>query len=231
MVEPGHPGNIGSVCRACKNTGISDVVIVNPQVSLEHDDIFRFGWASHDIVHGIRVCQSLQEAVEDCQVVVGTSQRIRDSHPPLVTPKELVATVAPQLSATGKVALVFGREHNGLTNEELELCHWVSSIPTATPYPALNLAQAVMVYAYEWFSSSPLYAQNQHPKDLANSKSIESLYAYIETVVTRLPIDTRKGAHAFTNLFRRILGRTFLENRDVRLFFKLFSLFEKESSR
>jgi TrmH family RNA methyltransferase len=225
IVEPHHAGNIGSICRACKNMGIPNVVLVNPQVNYLDDDTFRLAWASHDVVHSIQVVNSLEDILPQMNLVIGTTQRPREDHPPLFSPKDLIPKMVGTAVSGFKVALVFGRENNGLHAEELAQCHVLSSIPTQTTRPAINLAQAVMIYAYELFQANA-DKKNVYKWTLAKSKHIEKMYEVLNDTVNVLPIDTRKGSAAFVNLFKRVLNRTQLEERDVRLFLKLFRLIQ-----
>lgn len=226
IVEPQHPGNIGSICRTCKNMGISNLILVNP-IEYLVDETFKLGWASEDIIRAAKRVDTLDEALEGMHLVIGTTQRQREQHPPLVSPKEIAGTLASMSESEKKIAILFGRENNGLTNEELLKCQWISRIPSQSDHPALNLSQAVMVYAYELYQASvekrPIYTWN-----LAKAVEVDKLYKKMEETVTTLPIDTRKGPDDFVNLFRRVLNRTQLEERDIRLFFKLFQLIERK---
>lgn len=226
IVEPQHPGNIGSICRTCKNMGISNLILVNP-IEYLVDETFKLGWASEDIIRAAKRVDTLDEALEGMHLVIGTTQRQREQHPPLVSPKDIAGTLSSMSESEKKIAILFGRENNGLTNEELLKCQWISRIPSQSDHPALNLSQAVMVYAYELYQASvekrPIYNWN-----LAKAVEVEKLYTKMEETVATLPIDTRKGPDEFVNLFRRVLNRTQLEERDIRLFFKLFQLIERK---
>lgn len=226
IVEPQHPGNIGSICRACKNMGVSNITLVNP-IEYLVDETFKLGWASEDVIRAAKRVDTLDEALEGMHLVIGTTQRQREQHPPIVSPREIADSLASMSESGKNVAIVFGRENNGLHNDELLKCQWISRIPSETDHPALNLSQAVMLYAYELYQASerkrPIYEWN-----LAKAIEIEKLYAQMEKTVTLLPIDTRKGPDEFVNLFRRVLNRTQLEERDIRLFFKLFQLIERK---
>ncbi len=226
VVEPHHPGNIGSICRACKNMGISHITLVNP-VDYMVEETFKLGWASEDVIRSIRKVSTLEEAIEGMHLVIGTTQRQRGSHPPIVAPREVGITLASMAQAGLKVAILFGRENNGLTNEELAQCQWISRIPSKSDHPALNLSQAVMLYAYELYLASaekaPIYEWN-----LAKASEVDLLFRHLEETMSVLPIDMRKGPEEFVNLFRRVLNRTQLEERDVRLFHKLCQLIERK---
>ncbi|NBV42997.1 hypothetical protein EBR96_09565, partial [bacterium] len=143
----------------------------------------------------------------------------------LYTPREIVDEISPY--ETAKIGFVFGRENNGLSNDELSSCNYQSTIPSAVSYPALNLSQAVMVYAHELYLAStritPVYDWT-----LASKSDQERLYTMIHDAVETLPFKTRNGTAAFVNLFRRVLGRTKIEARDIRVLYKLFDLIKRK---
>lgn len=223
LVEPRHPGNIGSVCRACKNMGISDIILVNP-VEYLTDEVFHFGWGAEDLIHSLRTVPTLEEAVSSHHIVVGTTNRSRKNQQPYYLPEELCDQVGPQFRQGQKIALIFGRENNGLTSDELAKCHYLSTIPAYVTYPALNLSQAVMLYAYHWYRYAEGQSVRRYRWKPATVAEQDAMYEKLEEVITKLPIVTRHGTTAFVNLFRRVLGRTQLEGRDTRLFHKLFDL-------
>ncbi len=225
LVEPHHSGNIGSVCRVCKNMGISNVVLVNPQVDYLSDDVFRLGWASGDIIQSMQCVDTLEAAVSGMQVVVGTTMRRRKASFPLFTPKEVVPMLLDVANTHQNVALVFGREANGLLESELNQCNILSTIPTHSMRPAINLAQAVTIYLYEIFQEATK-TRTPYNWQLAKKIEVEKMYEQLLIAINTLPFNTRKGSVGFLNLFRRVLNRTPLEDRDVRLFFKLFKLIE-----
>jgi TrmH family RNA methyltransferase len=225
IVEPRSPGNIGSLSRACKNMGISNIILINP-VDYLVDETYKMGWAAEDVINSIIIAENLEDVIKDMHVTIGTTQRKRDNQIPLFTPKNITNKIAP-LQSKHKIAFVFGRENNGLSNYELTLCDYLSTIPSKVSYPSLNLSQSVMLYAYELFNNISFKDKEIYKWDLANKAETEQLYNKLENVITSLSIETRHGDKAFTNLFRRVLGRTSLETRDVKLFIKLFNTINK----
>lgn len=147
LVNTAHPGNIGGAARALKNMGLSQLYLVAPREFPAANAIWRASSAA-DLLDGAVVVDTLEEAVADCGLVVGTSARERRIPWPLLTPRECgVRTVAE--APSHPVALVFGREDRGLTNEELQVCNYHVHIPSNPDYSSLNLATAVQVLAYE----------------------------------------------------------------------------------
>ena len=233
-IEPQHPGNIGAICRACKNMGISQVVLVNPG-PYDVEETYKLGWGSEDLIKSILVLPDFNALLSRYHLLIGTTNRKKDNQVPLYTPTEIIPMIAPA-SQIHRIGIVFGRENNGLTIEELSKCNYQSTIPSAVPYPALNLSQAVLIYAQACFQASfqihsPTDTHLTHPAGytwtLATQQEENLMYAHMESTIALLPFKTRKGTEAFVALFRRVLGRTQLEKRDVRVIFKLFDLVKR----
>ena len=151
LVQTSHPGNIGATARAMKNMGLSDLALVQPKIFPSAEATSRASGADN-ILANAHVYDSLQEALEPCELVLGASARIRHLGWSEVGPKkgcELLIAGAKK----APVALVFGRENSGLTNEELELCHHLLHIPTNPDFSSLNVASAVQVMSYEIYSA------------------------------------------------------------------------------
>ena len=147
LVETSHPGNIGGVARAMKNMSLERLYLVNPRL-FPHADATARASGADDILATAQVCDSLQQALEGCSMVFGASARRRSISWPMVDARES-AQLAVEMGASGEVAVVFGREHSGLTNEELEQCNYLVHIPSNRDYSSLNIAAAVQVIAYE----------------------------------------------------------------------------------
>ena len=211
LVSPKGPDNIGSVARAMKNFGLSDLRIVAPRCNLL--DAQKMAVHAFELIEQARICSTLLEAVGELEFVVGTTARERKDYTQIVTPRE----VAPRFASPVSSAVVFGREEHGLFNDELDLCHALISIPTEGEYPVLNLAQAVQVVVYE------LLLVRQKPKietlfereELAPRHSLEGMYAHLLEFMLEVGYtnDDRKD-HAMRR-FRSIFNRSDLNNHDV----------------
>ncbi|NWN82532.1 MAG: RNA methyltransferase [Halomonas sp.] len=152
LVQTFHPGNIGAAARAVKTMGLTDLVLVNPR-QFPDPDATRLAAGAEDLVEGARVVDSLAAAVGDCVQVVGASARLRSLPLPHFDEPDAMARELVEHAAHDPVALVFGRERFGLTNDEIALCSHQVSIPANPDYGILNLSQAVQVLAYEVFSA------------------------------------------------------------------------------
>ncbi|WP_110668462.1 RNA methyltransferase [Salinicola halophilus] len=150
LVQTFHPGNIGASARAMKTMGLSDLVLVNPR-QFPDEEASRLAAGASDIVDGCRVVDSLPDAVGDCVQVVGASARLRSLPLPCYDGPDLMMEDAAKRLEEGRIAIVFGRERFGLTNEEIGHCTHQLTIPANPDYGILNLSQAVQIVAYEAF--------------------------------------------------------------------------------
>ncbi len=147
LLRPRNADNLGAIARAMKNFGLADWVVVSPNpLLLEAPGLNRLAVKAGDLLESVRRVDSLAEAVSDCAWVVGTTMRRIDGRR-RITPRELARTANERNDA--QWAIVFGDERSGLDNTDLAQCHALSFIPSSDEQPSLNLAQAVMVYAYE----------------------------------------------------------------------------------
>lgn len=147
LFRPQGAGNIGAAARALKNMGFDDLRLVGRDLSNDREAV-KMAVHADDLLANAKVFASLAEALADCSLVVGTTSR-RGGYRSRAMPLRPAANELLALAGANKIAIVFGREDHGLTNRELKLCHRLITIPTAPEYPSLNLAQAVMVVAYE----------------------------------------------------------------------------------
>lgn len=147
LVEPSHPGNIGAVARAMKNMGLVRLMLVKPR-QFPHADATARASGADDVLAESTVCASLDTALTGCGLVVGASARLRSLSVPQLDPHQCAQQVLEEVVST-EVALVFGREHSGLSNDELGRCHFLVHIPSNPDYSSLNLAAAVQVLTYE----------------------------------------------------------------------------------
>lgn len=148
LVETSHPGNIGATARAMKNMGLSQLTLVNP-VAFPHPDATSRASGAGDILDGARVVSSLDAAIGDCALVFGASARQRSLPWPVLGPPEAARLAVDAGTGGANTAFMFGREDSGLSNDELQRCHYHVQIPTVADFSSLNLAMAVQVLSYE----------------------------------------------------------------------------------
>jgi tRNA (cytidine32/uridine32-2'-O)-methyltransferase len=226
LLEPESYGNIGASARALKTCGFNNLVLVNPRVDINHPETSWMAHQSVDILKGAHIVATLREAIADKKLVVGTTQRKRQFKFPLYTPEEITDKIE-EIGLDDTVAIVFGRERTGLTNRELLQCHIHSTILTATYRPALNLAQSVMIYAHTFFKS--LNIKNaRYTYDLATQGELESFYDHLQGSLNQVGFVPRDSMDDFISRFKRLIGRSLAEKRDIRLLHKLLQIYEKK---
>jgi tRNA/rRNA methyltransferase len=218
LVRPRTGGNVGSVARAMKNMGLGDLVLVRPRA---RRSLVSRHMAVHaaDILDRARTVSTLAEAVADCALVVGTTARRGPYRLGAVTPRELAPEIARR-ARRQRVALVFGPEDHGLANEDLKACHRLIRIPTSAEYTSLNLAQAVLVCAYEIFvaAAKPAPVKTKDPDlQLAKSERIAFAFERLEQALLRIGFLPAENPDHIMHSLRRLFGRTGLEEREVRI--------------
>lgn len=212
LVGTSQPGNIGGAARAIKNMGFAELVLAQPEIFPSDRARWRAAGAG-DVLDGARVVSSFAEAIADCHLVVGTSARERRIPWPLVEPRACAEAVVTQVAKGGSVALVFGREDSGLTNEELQRCHLHVHIPSNPDYSSLNLSAAVQVLAYETrlaLREQGALAQPEPEREdpLASSADLEYFLEHLEKVMASSgfldPENPRQTVTRMRRMFARI---------------------------
>ncbi|MDH5301088.1 MAG: RNA methyltransferase [Gammaproteobacteria bacterium] len=186
MIETSHPGNIGAAARAMKNMSLHRLVLVNPKQFPAEEATARASGAD-DLLATARVCASLDEAVADCQLVIGASARLRSVEWPQLDARECGQKAVAEAQAGLQVAVLFGREHSGLTNEELDRCHYLMHIPTNPHFQSLNVAAAIQVVTYE-IQMASLAAQPAEAVDeeLADVARMEGYFQNLQVTMQEL---------------------------------------------
>lgn len=216
LVRPLYGGNAGSVCRVMMNMGLSDLVIAEPRDPFNDDDAIKWSYSARSIWEGRRETATLQEAVADCRLVAGTSVREGLYRRHARTPREW-APILLETARTGPVALVFGPEDHGLSNDDVALCTHLIRIPSSDAYPSLNLSHAVMVCAYELFLASGTYSAEGEGVPEAPSDLRERMFAlWRESLLAIGFMEEEKADHMMMGL-RRILSRGKLTEIDVKI--------------
>lgn len=189
LVEPAVPENVGAAARAIKTMGFGDLRLVNP---CDHLDIKArmLAHASNDILESAKVYQSLEEAIKDVDFVFATSAKQRWVKLDIIPCNELTDFIEKKGDTINSIAIVFGREESGLTNEEIALCHRVSNIPLKTQYPSLNLAQSVMIYAYT-LSFLNIESPDKQTKN-QNHDSLKALIAKTQKILNAIELGPDK---------------------------------------
>lgn len=228
LVETSHPGNIGAAARAMKTMGLSDLALVSPKDYPCAEATARASGAD-DILSRAQVHSSLADAVSDCVLVLGLSARSRSIGWPVQSAREGAVEAVSQ-SQNGKVALVFGRERTGLSNEELDLCRYLVHIPANPDYSSLNLAAAVQVLCYELrVAAGAGVPESQPDSPPADSKQLEDMYAHLEKVMTDTGFLNPENPRYLMRRLRRLFARAGLEENEVAILRGLLSSVERAS--
>ncbi|MFZ3322377.1 MAG: RNA methyltransferase [Usitatibacter sp.] len=230
LSRPSHPGNIGAAARAMKTMGFSDLRLVAPKKP-PGPEAGALASSALDVLEAARTFGRLEAALGDTELAVGFSSRSRDLSHPVLTLRE----AAPQILESargGRVALVFGNETFGLTNEELGRCQMLCAIPANPRYASLNLAAAVQVACYEIATAAGLHAPAASPlKEPAAIEDIESLYAHWEATMVASGFLDPKQPKRLMERIRRLFGRARLEREEVKFLRGMLAAYEKRMKR
>jgi TrmH family RNA methyltransferase len=175
---------------------------------------YRLASGAEDILERAEEFFTLREAISEMGCAVGTTSRGGRERSPLLTPKALIKRLIP-LSLKNSIGLVFGSEKEGLTNEELSLCHLYVRIPSSESFPSLNLAQAVMVLCYELFQSSIVIQKDA--VQLAKAEQLERMFEHMEQTLLDIGFLDSKNPKRIMRVLRRLLGRSEMEEREVQI--------------
>lgn len=214
LVQPQIPENIGAVARAMENMGMGRLVLVKPE-NFESSRMKKMATGnSIDLIEKMEVYEDLEEALGPYQYVVGTTARTGSSRPAITQPRSLAHNLIP-ISQNNLVAVLFGPEDRGLSNEQLRYCHTIATIPTAR-FSSLNLAHAVMIICYEIYLASRKTAPESPPR-LANKFELEGMYDHLKDVFMKIGfINPQNPEHWMLNT-RRFLSRVPLRAREARI--------------
>lgn len=217
LVATSHPGNIGSTARAMKTMGLQRLYLVSP-LSFPDRVANELAAGADDLLENAIVTDSLKDALKGCQLVLATSARPRDLDLPGLTPIKAAELVSEADEAT-EIAIVFGREHAGLTNDELLHCNYHINIPSNPLFSSLNLAQAVQIIAYELRMKllSPTINAKPSRDTLATSDEVEQFYDQLQDVLISIDFLKPSNPKKLLQRLRRMFNRTKLESVEVNI--------------
>jgi TrmH family RNA methyltransferase len=222
LVEPGIPGNIGAVARVMKNFDFKELVLISPRTELT-GETYQFAMHGKDLLENIQIFDSLEDYVKTVSYVVGTTAKICTdfgSTNARVAVSSNSSSIDNLLSFEGNIALLFGREDFGLTNEQINYCDMTVCIPTSKEYPTLNLAQSVAIMLYSLFIRKE-NAFDPHYRE-ATREEKEFLIDWFEKAVGVLNYRPRKE-EILTRRFRNIIGRSFVSGKEAHSLLGVFS--------
>jgi len=231
LVNTAHPGNIGGAARAMKNMGLAELYLVQPREYPAPRAVWRAAGARDVLAHAT-IVESVDEAIADCALVVGTSARERRIPWPLLNPRECGEKIYRE-AGSHKTALLFGREDRGLTNDELQKCHYHVHIPSNPEYSSLNLATAVQVLAYEVRMASladeqgnlpPLTDWDQPP---VSAGDLEFLHEHLAATMADLKFYDPENPKQLLTRMRRLFNRVRMDEMEVSILRGLLSAVQR----
>jgi tRNA (cytidine32/uridine32-2'-O)-methyltransferase len=221
LVNTSHPGNIGGVARAMKNMGLGRLYLVAPKQFPDEQAQWRAASAG-DVLETAVVCETLEEAIGDCQFVVGTSARGRRIPWPLLDPRRCAGEIGQASERGEQVAVLFGREDRGLTNDELKVCNLHLNIPTSEAYSSLNLAMAVQIVCYELrmlLSVDELPASSDAGWDtpFSTRENMERFYTHLEQTLIDIDFLDPAAPRQLMVRLRRLYSRVRLDDMELNI--------------
>jgi tRNA/rRNA methyltransferase len=226
LIRPQFAGNIGSVSRAMKNMGLSRLILVSPAQDHLSEEARMMATSARDILEKIEVYSTPEKALKGFRWIAGTSARKGRNRGPFITPREICPEIMVH-ARTIPVAILFGPEDKGLTNEELAPCHALITLPTHSGLHSLNLAQAVMLVCYELhlatLSDSP---DGPLLPRFAEFQKLEGMYNHLEDLLLHIGFLDPKNPKRIMHTLRRIFGRANLSDRDVAILRGIFRQLE-----
>lgn len=212
---PKYAGNVGSVARCAKNMGIDRLVVVGAKALPAEDMKLMSTHAAADLVEEIRYHESLEKILGEFEFIVGTTSRLGSVRGPVISPRQMAETLL-DISQHNRVALLFGPEDRGLSNEDLRHCQALVTIPTAAPFKSINLSHAVMILCYELLAISRESADSFTPR-LATAAEAAGMYRQIQALLARIGFLNPQNPAYWMVHIRRFFARTKLQAKDVKI--------------
>ena len=216
LVDPSHPGNVGAAARAMKNMGLSELVLVRPKEFPSEEATVRASQAA-DLLEKARVTDSIAAAVEGCGFVLGTSARPRSANWTVLDPRA-AARRAIDEAATRPVAVLFGGERNGLSNDDLAACHALLNVPADAAYESLNLAQAVQIVTWELRMAGGAAPRRLEAEAApATAEQIANLHAHLAVVLPQIGFLGERNIANLGFRLQRLLARAVPDEKEVQI--------------
>jgi len=260
LIRTTHPGNIGAVARAMKNMGLNQLSLVNPSdcTSEESDgnptasyEAIRRSSGAKDLLHSAQVYSSIDDAISDCHIVIGASARSRKMVWPLMNPRDCASliidkTLKSDAPSKQKIALLFGNEASGLSNDELQRCHYHVNIPAVADFSSLNLAMAVQLVSYEIRMAMLLDKSLDTPTDVTSSilsaddegwdeqlapvGELEGFFRHLEDTLVKIDFLDPSNPRLLMTRLRRLFQRAHLDKIEVNILRGVLSAAQKNKA-
>ena len=241
LIDTRHPGNIGATARAMKNMGLKHLYLVDPKLYPDPQAKARAA-SAEDILDNAVVCDTLSQAIDECVLVVGSSARERRIPWPLFEARVAAERVIEEAKSLARltsesnapIAILFGREDRGLTNEELQRCNYHMTIPTCPVYSSLNLASAVQVFSYELRMAAHSFEQDSKSAlwDVppAAADDLERYYQHLKEVLSKIEFIDVKAPRQVMVRFRRLYNRIRPDQMELAMLRGMLTQIEKKIS-
>ncbi len=213
LVEPQSPGNIGMTCRAMKNMGLSRLRLVKG-CDRFHPESLKFAVSARDLLESAEVFPDLASALADCTVTVGTTRRHGKYRQEILSPVEVATILREHTDENCRSAMIFGREDSGLTTDELALCRHHATIPSASEYGSLNLAQSVLIFCYE-LGKAGASPGGGREEPQATSGELESFFDQLRSSMNKIGFLNEQNPEHIMRSLRRIFFRAGMDSREV----------------
>ena len=219
LVRPTHPGNVGATARAMKNMALRSLYLIEPERFPSPEATDRAAGAD-DVLDSAVICASLDEALRDCHLVIGTSARPRRIEWPTLDPAAGASRLV-EGARQGPVVLLFGQERTGLLNSELDRCHFVVTIPADQAYSSLNLASAVQILAYEIYRAAlagrPAETIDSREGRLASSEDMQGFYRHLEEVLQQIGFLDPDNPRFLMRRLMRLFNRAGMDDNEMNI--------------
>ncbi len=223
LVETSHPGNVGSVARALKTMGYSNLYLVNPRIQdvLSHPEAIALSSGAQDVLENAVIVDTIEDALHGCGLAAAVSARLREFSPPILDPREFALQLSSHLCSspqTSVAALILGNERTGLPNELVQKCNYLVNIPANPAYSSLNLAQAVQVLAYVCRYESAVKVVQPgigFNGEKASLIDIEAMFSHLEQGLIAIGFIDPANPKKLLSRLRRLFARTQLEVEEV----------------
>ncbi|HIQ15534.1 MAG TPA: RNA methyltransferase [Leucothrix sp.] len=232
LVRTYHPGNIGSAARAMKTMGLTNLVLVNP-LDFPSDEATKMAASADDVLKSAILCNSVYDAVKDCTVVIASTARSRDYDLPELTPEESAEQLF--LSAKkNKVALVFGPERMGLSNDDLQFAKYRVTIPANPEYSSLNLAAAVQTLSYEIFKQHTIKIDNKQAesqRELPSTEQMEQYFTRLEETLKDSGFIIQNHPGKVMQKLRSLFARAQLDDIELNILHGILASYQRQNKK
>jgi len=212
LIEPEHPGNVGAVCRLMKNFGLDKLVLIDPKCDHRSSEAIARSKHAKDILDNA-IVEKVEQLKNFDYLVATTAQLGSDYNIPRspLTPEQLAGKMK---DIKGNIAIVFGREGTGLTNEEIKLCDFTVTIPSSTEYPALNLSHSVGIILYEIFKVNEDKKINDHIIPISKNDK-DQLLKMVDQILDKLEFATEEKKDTQKTVWKKVIGKSMMTKREA----------------